>query len=454
VAVVGGGPVGSLTALCYARRGARVALLEANPKAAHRLAGEWLHPPARQALAELGLDEVIAQGMADEGFGFATFPDDGGDPIVLPYANGARGLCIDHHRLVEGIRAAAAREPGVTYLEGARVEAIRGSRVSYQKRGATGDQELCAGLVVGADGRSSVVRQALGLEDHSVVCSAMAGLVLERAELPYEGYGHVLLGGPGPILAYRLGPGRIRMVIDVPHRLKRELGGKAAGLYEAFLPVIPEGLRPAYRRALAEGPVQWAANRIQPRLDHGQEHLALVGDSVGHYHPLTAVGMTLGFGDALALPEAPSVAAYTKLRDRATRVPQMLAVALYQVFADPAPDTVAIRRAVYRLWRTNEAERRRTMSYLAGQDVNLLRFSRSFVTCVGLALGDLAARARRSGRYQDEGRTVLALGGRLSWLVGSALHLTPATGRYLGEPSADAIPTPTSHEPAAWRAAP
>jgi flavin-dependent dehydrogenase len=46
VAVIGAGPVGCVAALAFARRGRRVLLLEANPLASHRLAGEWLHPPA------------------------------------------------------------------------------------------------------------------------------------------------------------------------------------------------------------------------------------------------------------------------------------------------------------------------------------------------------------------------------------------------------------------------
>ena len=46
IAVIGAGPVGAVSALAHARRGASVALIEANPKGAARLAGEWLHPPA------------------------------------------------------------------------------------------------------------------------------------------------------------------------------------------------------------------------------------------------------------------------------------------------------------------------------------------------------------------------------------------------------------------------
>ena len=88
--VIGAGPVGCVAALAQARAGARVLLLEANPNAARRLAGEWLHPLGLSVLHELGLDPS-ENSRFDSGRGFAIFPDDGSTPVVLPYANGARG---------------------------------------------------------------------------------------------------------------------------------------------------------------------------------------------------------------------------------------------------------------------------------------------------------------------------------------------------------------------------
>src|SRR5882672_7997081 len=97
VAVVGGGPVGCASALAFAQRGARVLVLEANPRAAERLAGEWLHPGAADALAELGVD---LREQNPNGKGFVVVTDDGGGPIVLPYAAGRVGVSLHHHRIV------------------------------------------------------------------------------------------------------------------------------------------------------------------------------------------------------------------------------------------------------------------------------------------------------------------------------------------------------------------
>ena len=59
VVVIGAGPVGCTAALAFAAKGADVLVLEANPKGAQRLAGEWLHPPALDVLEDLGVDPHV-----------------------------------------------------------------------------------------------------------------------------------------------------------------------------------------------------------------------------------------------------------------------------------------------------------------------------------------------------------------------------------------------------------
>ena len=87
VAVVGAGPVGSATAIAFARRGAKVVLLEADPRAARRFAGEWLHPTGVDVLDELRVGRLDGA-SARTGYGFVIFPDDRSAPIEMPYAEG------------------------------------------------------------------------------------------------------------------------------------------------------------------------------------------------------------------------------------------------------------------------------------------------------------------------------------------------------------------------------
>ncbi|MGM0576137.1 MAG: FAD-dependent oxidoreductase [Myxococcota bacterium] len=426
VAVVGGGPVGCVAALAHARRGARVLVLEANPKASRRLAGEWLHPPAVDVLRRMGVSLPYADAPYPTGQGFVLHPDDGGAPFVLPYAHGGLGFAVEHDDLVAAIRETATAHPNVVFVPWARVSRIEGQRVVYERRGRPGEVVVHAGLIVGADGRSSIVRETLGLPVDHTTCSRMAGVLLRGAELTHEGFGHVFLGGPGPVLAYRIGPDLIRLCIDVP-RDQARTRDKLAWLHDAFTPVLPEPLRPAFRQALLDKQVLWAANQVRPRLYRGRPGMVLVGDACGHYHPLTAAGMTLGFGDAETLAEARSFRTWSLQRRRDTRAPEMLAVALYEVFADQADEAVAIRRAVYRMWREMPAERRRTMDYLACQDRRLRAFGGSFTKAVRYAVDELGRHALSGGDWGHALQVTRDLLGRMGWLTAGILHLRPPT---------------------------
>ncbi|MFW6086775.1 MAG: FAD-dependent oxidoreductase, partial [Myxococcota bacterium] len=372
VAVVGGGPVGSAAAVAHARRGARVLLLEANPKAASRFAGEWIHPPGTAVLGRLGIDLPSEAHAHRSGEGFAVFPDDGSEPIRLPYAGGGRGVAWEHRALVDVLRERAASHPDIDYMAGGRVVDLVGDRLTY--KGPDGrPTSMSAERIIGADGRSSYVRQhVLGPREASPI-SHMAGIELRDVTLPFEGHGHVLLGGPGPILMYRIDPDRVRVCLDVPaHMRRREV------LFDAFAPVLPAELRGAFRRAIENQPVLWAANGFRPRVHYGRGPVALVGDAVGHFHPLTAAGITQGLLDVEALVDTGDVTAYARRRERASYMSELLSNALYQVFQRPDGSARAIRHAVYRRWRASPADRDRTMRLLAGDTSDKALFGVTF----------------------------------------------------------------------------
>ena len=202
VAIVGAGPVGSLCALAHARNGYSVVVLEANPNTSKRLAGEWLHPPSVRILSELGIEPDEAADC-NPGKGFVVFPEDGAEPIVLPYPDGRHGVVWEHERLVSRLRRAVEDEPSVDVMMNARVRSIEGDRVSYSRNGEAGS--VAARLIVGADGRASVVRRSLGLSTRPQTYSQMLGVLLNDVRLPFEEYGHVICAERGPILIYRLG---------------------------------------------------------------------------------------------------------------------------------------------------------------------------------------------------------------------------------------------------------
>ena len=368
VARVGAGPVGSLCALAHARNGCSVVVLEANPNTSKRLAGEWLHPPAMRILSELGIEPDGDTGCTP-GKGFVVFPEDGGEPILLPYPDGRHGVAWEHERLVSRLRQAVEGEPGADLMLNARVRGIEGDRVSFTRNGEAGS--IAARLIVGADGRSSVVRRSLGLSTRPQTCSRMLGVTLNGVRLPFEGYGHVICAEPSPILVYRLGKRSVRLLVDLPAgHSNRQTMGALARLYADSL---PDALGSAFLDALRMRRFHAATNALRPRHTYGTPGRVLIGDAAGHYHPLTAVGMTLGFGDAFTLADGDDFRDFARKRTQETRAPELLAMGLYEVFADHSVEAVALRRTIYRQWRERPAVRDRTIRLLACEDTSVVK---------------------------------------------------------------------------------
>ncbi|MFO0555761.1 MAG: FAD-dependent oxidoreductase [Polyangiaceae bacterium] len=460
VAIIGAGPVGCVTALAFAARGADVLLLEANPKACGaRLAGEWLHPAAVEVLNRVGVDLTSSRPYAT-GRGFVVYPDDGSRPIALPYANGEFGWGLHHERLVDLLRAKVSNHPSIEYLEYAKATRIVGQNLTYQGKGGA-MRTIYADQIVGAAGRSSVAHSALGIGASSGTYSRMAGVLLEDCRVPFEGFGHVILGALGPILMYRLSQDTVRVCMDVPLAL-RMTRDKEVTLFEAYGRAMPETLRQPFRRALLRGDISWATNQTRARVHFGRPGLALVGDAVGHHHPLTALGMTLGFNDGISLANASSFQSYRRERAFNTRVPEMLAVALYEVFADTSDEVIAIRRAVYDLWRESPTERFRTMRFLSGRETSPLFFGNSFLKAIRIATRRLVNQGFATSEWGHVGNMTEELSSRIRWLFAGALHLSDprptkdlprgAEERYAGALRASAakadvveLPSATNH---------
>ena len=418
VAIVGAGPVGSLCAIAHARKGARVVLLEANPSASNRLAGEWLHPPAAQILSDLGIS-VDAEPLSTSGEGFVVFPEDGQDPIALPYSSGSRGLVCEHSTLVSQLREAAGDEPGVDLRLHARVDAVEDGRITYSQNG--GSQSVAAERIVGADGRSSVVRRSLGLTAGSMTCSRMIGLTLRGVDLPLEGYGHVISGAPGPMLIYRLSEDHVRAVIDIPLDYSpRDWKGLLSDSYARWM---PEALQSAFIEAWSEERFHTAANVVNPRVTYGTARRVLIGDAAGHYHPLTATGLTLGLGDAVALANSGAFRDFRNQRFDATRVPELLAMGLYEAFADHRAEAAALRQAMYGRWRTSPAVRARTMRLLSCEDTSVSSLSREFSTTVACALRTTIPMTANPKAWSQFFGVARGMGNRIGWLIQAGWHL-------------------------------
>ena len=409
VVIVGAGPAGASAAIAFAKQGARVTLVEGYPSAAARFAGEWLHPPGVRTLHSLGVD--IAALAACHGHGFAIFGDDGADPVCLPYDGGV-AIARVHEQLVAQLREHAVGLANVSYLPNHVFVGLGDNQVELEDRAHSRRVSLRAERIIGADGRASKVRAALGGPAASQHLSYIAGLELLDARLPFEGLGHVFLGGPGPALLYRIDQRRIRACLDFPGTSSKAERQPAA-VYAAFRAALPPQLEPALKAA-TEQPLSWAATGVRSRAFYGQRNVWLIGDAVGHVHPMSGVGMTLGILDAAAAAQADSLAAYRKQRD--AHVAERLASVLYLAFSRKDASATRVRHGLLRMLRKSPKERSRTMRLLTSDDRAGTSFADAFLRASGqVVLGGAGQSAARRQSWGQWGRQLREDVGWLEW---------------------------------------
>ncbi|HET7543063.1 MAG TPA: FAD-dependent oxidoreductase [Polyangiaceae bacterium] len=423
VAIVGAGPAGAAAAIAFAKQGARVTLIEGYPAAAGRFAGEWIHPPGVRTLRELGVD-VPALGKC-QGRGFAILGDDSADPVCLPYAEG-ESIARVHEELVAHLRTHATDLESVTYLPNHVFAALDGNQLELEDRVHCRRLSLRADRIIGADGRASKVRAALGGPSASESLSFMAGLELVDASLPFEGLGHVFLGGPGPALLYRIDERRIRACLDFPGT-SSHAERKPSAVYEAFRASLPPQLEPALRAAVQK-PLAWAATGTRRRTFYGERNVWLIGDAVGHVHPLSGVGMTFAVMDAALAARADSLAAYRKERD--VQVAERLASVLYLAFARKDASATRVRHGLLRMLRASPSERARTMQLLTSEDRAGTSFADAFLRASGhVVLRGAGQSAARRQSWTDWARQLREDLGWLEWPLGACV---PARAAWSG----------------------
>jgi 2-polyprenyl-6-methoxyphenol hydroxylase-like FAD-dependent oxidoreductase len=292
--------------------------------------------------------------------------------------------------------------------------------------------------IVGADGRGSKVRAALGDPTESEPLSYMAGLELEDAPLPFEGLGHVLLGGPGPALLYRVDERRVRACLDIPVRYS-SAARRSDAVYRAFSQVLPPQLEPALRAAVKRR-FAWAATGIRPRRFFGKGHVWLAGDAIGHVHPLSGVGITLGVLDAEAAARADTLSAYRAERD--AHVAEVLASVLYLAFSGRDASARRVRHGLLRMLRASAFERRRTMRLLTGDDRAGASFADAFLRASGQVAWSGAERsASRRQSWGDWARQLRSDAGWLAWpLRACAPSIDPWLARRVSTERAQPLP--------------
>lgn len=165
--VVGGGPAGSTFATALAEAGHRVVLLDKSRFPRHKACSDYVNPAGARLLEEMGvLDEALHLGACRMPGMIVHAPN--GSRFTANYdrvesGRAALGLSRFH---MDNILLNRAKAAGVTVIEGAHVREVLQShgRATGLVASTNGSRErLEAPLIVGADGRNSVVARGMGV---------------------------------------------------------------------------------------------------------------------------------------------------------------------------------------------------------------------------------------------------------------------------------------------------
>jgi 2-polyprenyl-6-methoxyphenol hydroxylase-like FAD-dependent oxidoreductase len=310
---IGCGIGGGALATVMARAGRRVLALERSTVYRDLVRGEWMAPWGVVEAKRLGLyDDLMAAGghhlRRHLTYGDTIDPADAQAnalPIgaMVPGVDGP--LCIGHPAHCELLER-AARAAGATVLRGVSPISVTpgaAPSVTYTVDGA--EHRATCRIIVGADGRGSLVRRAAGIELHQDPNHHFfSGLLIDGADaFPDDTQ---IIGAEGDVhfLAFPQGHGRIRLYIgfssDDPQRFAGPNGQRA--FLDAFrLDTVPES--PALAGATPAGPVHAYPNEDAWTDTPYAEGVVLVGDAAGWNDPIIGQGLSITYRDVRIVTE-------------------------------------------------------------------------------------------------------------------------------------------------------
>jgi len=359
--VVGAGPAGAATAILLAEQGIKVLVLDRARLPRSKLCGEYLSPEAARVLDRVGVLKTLdaAEAMPLRGMRI-TAPD--GRVLVGSYrAIGDWRPYRDHalavpRRVLDGALAERLRALPVDFREEMRVtDVLRdGDRVVgvVAVDAEARSHVFHAPLVIGADGRASVVAHRLGCRHpHRLQRLALGTYVSGLVDC--REYGEIFVDPPDYAILNPVTRDRVNLSVVVPLGHGAPWTRRLDDFFDARVKQIPHlarRLAGAAREAVhALGPL---AHRVTPPLVGG---VMLVGDAAGFYDPFTGEGIfsalrgaelaaatavgALGAGDC----SAAMLAGYERARRAA--------------FADKAVLTRILQFVIRRRWAANRCGR-------------------------------------------------------------------------------------------------
>jgi 2-polyprenyl-6-methoxyphenol hydroxylase-like FAD-dependent oxidoreductase len=303
--IIGARCAGSPTGMLLARKGYRVLIVDRATFPSDVVSTHVVHPPGAAALARWGLlDRLKATGCPP----VHTYAFDFG-PFTLSGAPGTAEAPVAYcprRTILDKLLVDAAVAAGAEVREGFTVEAVafddeHVARVKGHSKGGKTVEE-CAPVVIGADGRHSLVAQAVGAPQYHEKPPLLAAYYSYWSGLPMKGRFETYIRPNRGSAAVETHDGLTIVIAGWPYA---EFDANKKDVESNYLKVLD--LEPEFaervRAAKRETPFAGAAIPNYFRKPYGPGW-ALVGDAGYNKDPITAQGITDAFQDAERLATA------------------------------------------------------------------------------------------------------------------------------------------------------
>ena len=305
VIVVGARCGGSPTAMLLARSGYRVLLVDKATFPSDTMSTHLAHPPAVAALARWGILERLeatnCPPITRYSFDFGPVTVSG----TPQPADGANKAYCPRRIVLDALLVEAAVAAGVEMREAFTVEdvVIEDGRVTGIRGHAKGGDTVTerATVVVGADGKHSLVAKAAQPESYNEVPALAPAYYAYWSNLPTDGFDTYIRAEHGR--GWAAIPTHDELTCVVQAWPQDEFAANRKDVEGAYLksfdvaPEFADRIHAAKRESRFVGAGDLRGYFHKP-YGHGW---ALVGDAGYHKHPITAFGITDAFRDAEAL---------------------------------------------------------------------------------------------------------------------------------------------------------